>query len=79
MSSGHRHGSASTESELAKQYRARTYTRVRRCTVNIDYDVPWLANRSKDGKTVYIDRHIPTTLPKTGINITKTFPFHELG
>jgi hypothetical protein len=32
-------------------------------TVNRDFDIPYLAGYSKDGKTIYIDRHLPPTMP----------------
>jgi hypothetical protein len=49
-------------------------------TVNRDFDIPFLANRSRDGKTVYIDRHIPEEM-KAGdkpFDPAKTLPWHEL-
>lgn len=30
--------------------------------INRDYDLPYLAGYSKDGKTIYIDRHLPSEL-----------------
>ena len=30
-----------------------------RCTLNRDYDVPYLAGYSLDGSTIFIDRHMP--------------------
>ena len=35
-------------------------------TVNRDYDVPYLAGSSLDGKTVYIDKRVPRTLVVKG-------------
>ena len=29
--------------------------------INRDYDIPYLAGYSQDGKTIYIDRHLPTS------------------
>jgi hypothetical protein len=42
---------------LIKQIRAET-------TINRDYNVPLAAGSSKDGKTIYIDRSIPTTFDR---------------
>lgn len=40
-----------------------------------DYDIPYLAGYSKDGKTIYIDRHMPESfVTKTG-RIVKTDRF----
>src|SRR5215213_3089078 len=30
-------------------------------TVSRDYDIPYIAGYSRDGKTVFIDRHLPRT------------------
>jgi hypothetical protein len=42
-------------------------------TINHDYDIPYLAGYSKDGATIYIDRHIPL-FPFDGEQIDTT-PF----
>ena len=63
---------------LADTYRARTAKLVAACTIDRSYDQPWLANRSADGRIVYIDRRVPRIL-KCGIDTDKTLPWHELG
>jgi hypothetical protein len=40
---------------------------------NYEYDIPYLAGYSNDGKTLYVDRHVPTTIPYKG----KCFDFHK--
>ena len=47
--------------------------------IDRDHTIPWLANRSVDGRVVYIDVSVPTILPKTQINTGLTLPYHELG
>ena len=49
-------------------------------TVNRDFDIPFLANRSTDGKTVYIDRHIPESMKAGDKDFAPadTLPWHEL-
>jgi hypothetical protein len=49
------------------------------CTRNRDHTIPWTANRSVDGRTVYIDGVVPSILPKTGIDTGQSLPYHELG
>ncbi|MGX7872869.1 hypothetical protein ACVDG5_008605 [Mesorhizobium sp. ORM6] len=38
----------------------------RRIEVNRDFDIPYLAGYSEDGRTVYIDRHLPRTMASQG-------------
>ncbi len=38
----------------------------RRIEVNHDFDIPYLAGYSEDGRTVYIDRHLPRTMASQG-------------
>ena len=45
-------------------------------TINRNYDVPFCAGCSKDGKTVYIDKDID--LKKAGMDRTKPTIVHEL-
>jgi hypothetical protein len=45
--------------------------------VSREFKVPYLAGASKDGKTVYIDRDLPTVLPKTGIAVDRYIGLHE--
>ena len=63
---------------LALGYRERTAKLIAKATVNRDYDVPYFSNRSSDGRTVYIDRHVPEKLV-CGIDTGQTLPWHELG
>ncbi|MER8792209.1 hypothetical protein NKH71_30940 [Mesorhizobium sp. M0983] len=34
----------------------------RRVQIVHDFDIPYIAGYSKDGKTIYIDRHMPRTM-----------------
>ena len=48
--------------------------------VNRNYHVPYLAGYSKDGRTVYIDKRVPTTIKtKAGdtVDIIKYLTIHE--
>jgi hypothetical protein len=38
-------------------------------TIDRDHDIPYLAGYSRDGKTIFIDRHLPTTFLYKGRNI----------
>jgi hypothetical protein len=38
-----------------------------RVHIDQDHDIPYVAGYSKDGKTIYIDRHFPLTMGKTNI------------
>jgi len=62
---------------LADKYYARTKRLVEACTVNSQYDQPWIANRSMDGSVVYRDRHIPRIL-KCGVDTDRSLATHEL-
>lgn len=42
--------------------------------LNRDYDIPYLGGYSRDGKIIYIDRHLPMTLPIGGKRI-HIFPY----
>ena len=57
-------------------YYARTAELVGVCLVNISHTIPYLANRSTDGKTVYIDREVPEKV--AGLASADTLPWHEL-
>ena len=49
-------------------------------TIDRKHDIPYLAGYSKDGKTIYIDRHLPThiTSKKTGlIKVDQFLILHE--
>lgn len=43
--------------------------------VDRDHDIPYLAGYSLDGKTIYIDRHLPTTLD--GVDVIQFLVLHE--
>lgn len=45
--------------------------------ISRQYKVPYLGGISKDGKTVYVDRDLPTELPNTGIDPDKYIAKHE--
>lgn len=44
-------------------------------TIDDTYDVPYLAGYSKNGKTVYIDRHFPFRKLKIGKDTVNVLPF----
>jgi hypothetical protein len=49
-------------------------------TVNREYDIPYLAGYSEDGKTIYIDKHIPKffkTTKNIKVDITRYLVLHE--
>jgi len=55
-------------------------TILKHIVVNREYDVPYLAGYSKDGKTIYIDKHIPKffkTSNNKKVNTTKYLVLHE--
>lgn len=39
---------------------------LRRVTLRRDYDIPYLAGYSQDGRTIYIDRHLPASFTDKG-------------
>lgn len=43
-------------------------------SISRDFDIPYLAGYSRDGRTVYIDRHLPPTL-MVGNKRVHVFPF----
>lgn len=45
--------------------------------INRDFRVPYLAGRSIDGMTTYIDANTPLRLPKSGLEPDLTYPPHE--
>jgi HK97 family phage prohead protease len=77
MSSGHRHGDEKAASAVADKYCDSAAKLVAACTVVDTFDIPWLANRSTDGKIVYRDRRVPKIL-KCGVNTDLSLPWHEL-
>ena len=46
-------------------------------TISRQFKVPYLGGISEDGRTVYIDRDLPETLPETGIAPDKYIAKHE--
>ena len=51
--------------------------------INRDYDIPYLGGYSVDGKTIYLDRHLPDEITfeqdgrKYKFNPSETIPYHE--
>jgi hypothetical protein len=64
--------------KLVEKYRKLAEPLVEACAVDRAHTVPWLANRTRDCKTVFIDESIPQKLPKTGVDTGKTLPWHEI-
>ncbi len=77
MSAGHRHGNEKAASALADSYYDRAKVLIDACTVNRSYQCPWLANRTRDCKTVFVDDSVPVTL-KCGVNTDLSLPWHEI-
>lgn len=52
---------------------------LRRVTLHRGYDIPYLAGYSLDGKTVYIDRHLPATFTYRGkkVSVDRYLILHE--
>jgi hypothetical protein len=48
-------------------------------TIDRDHDIPYLAGYSLDGKTIFIDRHLPRTFPHKGraIAVDRYLLLHE--
>jgi hypothetical protein len=79
MSSGHHHGDAA-ELDTAittPDFIAQCAALVDACIVDDSFDVPWLANRSRDLTKVYRDRRVPRML-KCGIDTNRSLPWHEI-
>jgi len=49
---------------------------INRVPINKKFDIPYLAGYSKDGKTVYIDRHLKTIFQ--GVDISQFLRIHEI-
>lgn len=49
---------------------------INKVKVDRNYDIPYLGGYSKDGFTVYIDRHIPDVIE--GINVISFLKIHEI-
>jgi hypothetical protein len=52
---------------------------LRRIRLDHDHDIPYLAGYSRDGKTIYIDRHLPHSFVCRGrrVNIDRFLVLHE--
>jgi hypothetical protein len=52
---------------------------LRRVTLDRSHDIPYLAGYSLDGKTIYIDRHIPETFTHGGrtVSVDRYLILHE--
>lgn len=79
MSSGHHHTDLTGVSqqrlaELLRQPNIHKRLFDSRYSINRDFDIPYLAGYSKDGRIVYIDRHLPVTLVIGGKRV-HVFPF----
>ena len=81
MSSGHFHtdlkNEAATRAELAQLLRQpKIYARLfdSKFRINRDFDIPYVAGYSKDGRVIYIDRHLPISLV-IGSRRVHVFPF----
>jgi HK97 family phage prohead protease len=77
MSSGHRHGNEKAASALADGYYDRARPLVDACTVDRSYQCPWLANRTRDCKIVFVDESVPVVL-ECGVNTDLSLPWHEI-
>jgi hypothetical protein len=53
---------------------------LRHVTLDRSHDIPYLAGYSRDGKTVYIDRHLPRTFVTDGrrVQIDRFLILHEM-
>jgi hypothetical protein len=56
----------------------RTRALVVNCQINRQYRVYTLANRTRDGRIVYIDNLVPAILPMSGVDTGASLPYHEL-
>lgn len=52
---------------------------LRHTTLNRTYDIPYLAGYSRDGRTIYIDRHLPKSFTTRGrrVSIDRFLILHE--
>ena len=78
MSTGHDHvGAGSSHSSLLidRLWKDPEISKLRHRYERLDdsYDLPYLGGYSKDGKTIYIDRHLPEMLEYTHDGKTKEF------
>lgn len=65
--------------DIDDAFYARVKILVDDCKRDRDHTIPWLANRTIDGRTCLIDSIVPQKLPITGIDTGETLPYHELG
>jgi carboxylesterase type B len=77
MSSGdHSHSDLPSKAVLAELLNAKFYKAMKaKPKIDKDHDIPYVAGYSKDGKTVYFDRHLPLILD--GVDITPYLLEHE--
>lgn len=78
MSAGHHHARTAVP-QIDDAFYARVRNLVDACRRDRDHTIPWLANRSADGRIVWIDLIVPKILPRCGIDTGETLPYHELG
>lgn len=78
MSSGHRHSPELDPPAIDDDFYRRVKTLVDDCKRDRDHTIPWLANRTIDGRTVLIDSAVPEILPVTKLNTGEMLPYHEL-
>jgi HK97 family phage prohead protease len=78
MSAGH-NADRDDVPEIDDAFYQRVKNLVDDCSVGRTHTILWLANRSINGRRVYIDEKVPNVLPRSGMNTGLTFPFHELG
>ena len=78
MSAGH-HAHRDDVPAIGDAFYQRVKDLVDACTRDRNHTIPWLANRSVDGRIVFIDESVPSVLPETRLNTGETLPYHELG
>lgn len=82
---GHRHSHGISTATMQKLYNDRGVmdNYYRPDTVNKDYDIPYLGGYSVDGKSIYLDRHLPDEVSfeqdgrKYKFRPAETIPYHE--
>lgn len=84
MSSGHSHSSSSPQISLQSVEGLLNQPKVRalylqKPKLNFEFDIPYLAGYSKDGKTIYFDCHLPRKLKVGGrlMNLVPSLTEHE--
>lgn len=58
---------------MDKRVETRAMQLIKKAKRNYNYDIPYLAGYSKDAKTLYIDRHVPTFFSYN----SKRYHFHK--